>query len=691
MPVATLLHSKSNTRYVARGMRGVAPIAPYAALLVTALAFFLRVRALTLFQFHIDEFFTLTAANFIAKSGRPLYPTGLFYDPGLPYSYLTGGTFWLLGFSEALGRWPAVLFGTLSVATVYWLGARVLRSPAVGLLAALWLALSLESIEWGGRARMITLAQWLALVSVALLWLGLTQNSTRKRLLFALSYGLTLLTHFSTIVLMPAWFVAAGVLWRVKAIRFQKTLLRDAFFLLLAFALAVSSGIIFQPPPTIEFQTGSGDLGTKTGILTNKFLQIPSDTGHAWQNYSPYFLNSPHGLVLAFGLAGLAISLIYLVTSRRSSPQSSEKVQRTIGALVLGSIFLTVMLTLMWVIAPHWQRARYLLMQVQGLFLLLGAHGIREVVLAMPWPGRKTALWQSGAAIVAAVIVSAPFLGPLMPLVDAGSTGWNRYDLAFGHVRDNLSEGDTVMTMHPPASLLYLEQSDYYLRQTSPKLIMRPDGALGDRYSGAIWLQSVAEFNGLLRESNRVWLVTQEFWLFNSYTGYLQQQILWQMDKLWGEGGVWALLSRAGSWPLAKNAANLLNADFEGGTRLLGYTANPPAPVPGGVMQLTLFWQGAIPHQAKVFVQLRDETNGTVAQADHFIYDGKVPTSRWPELLENDTAIRDGATLALPPDLAPGRYRLVVGFYHPETFERLGVINDNSGENAVILNEWRVN
>ena len=92
------------------------------------------------------------------------------------------------------------------------------------------------------------------------------------------------------------------------------------------------------------------------------------------------------------------------------------------------------------------------------------------------------------------------------------------------------------MTMHPPASLLYLEQSDYYLRQTSPKLIVRPDGALGDRYSGAIWLQTVDEFNTLLHDSNRVWLVTQEFWLFNSYEGYLQQQILWQMDKLWGRG-----------------------------------------------------------------------------------------------------------------------------------------------------------
>ena len=31
--------------------------------------------------------------------------TGLLYDPGLLYTYLSGGLFWLLGFSEALGRW----------------------------------------------------------------------------------------------------------------------------------------------------------------------------------------------------------------------------------------------------------------------------------------------------------------------------------------------------------------------------------------------------------------------------------------------------------------------------------------------------------------------------------------------------------------------------------------------------------
>ena len=97
-----------------------------------------------------------------------------------------------------------------------------------------------------------------------------------------------------------------------------------------------------------------------------------------------------------------------------------------------------------------------------------------------------------------------------------------------------------------------------------------------------------------------------------------------------------------------------------------------------------------MPYHRKIFVQLRNSDNQTVAQADHFIYDEKVPSSRWHSLFKDGQAVRDGVSLALPPDLPPGRYRLLVGFYSPDTFERIGVINDQSGEAAVILGEFIV-
>lgn len=654
------------------------------ALGVVLLAFFLRLHYLTLFVYHIDEYFTLAAAKLISQSGAPVYPpTGYFYDAGLPFSYLDGLLFRLFGFSEALGRWPAVFFGVLAVATLYVLGERVLRSPGAGLIAALLLAVNVDSVEWGGRARMITLAQWLALLSVLLLWIGLTRPSVRHRLGFAFAFGLTLLTHFSTVVLIPAWFLSAAGLWRMKIITFNRRVLRDGIVFLAVCGLALSSGVIFQPPPTVEIQENGGGLDAKVDELGDKFLQIPSDVGHAWAVYAPYLGQMPNGLVAAMALFGVVISLFRLAKENRK--------KRDTGAIFLSFLLMTVLGTLALVISPHWQRARYLLMQCLGIFFLLGAHGLREIFeLGFQAVGKNPIRRGALAGFVSLALI-ALFVPPLNAALDTGYIGWDRYDLAFKHARDMMGTGDKVMTMHPPAAWIYLAQDDYYLVQSSAKLIVRPDGSLGDRYTGATWVETADRFNEVVSGSARVWLMVQEFWLFNSYDGYLQQQILWQMDKQWGEGGVWALASRPGTWPLAREIENRVDGEFEGGTRLLGYSANPPVIQPGGTMWLTLFWHGQqIPQGQKVFVQVRDTENNSVAQADHFIYDNKVPSSRWEALLAKDTAIRDGGTLFFPPDLAPGTYRIVVGFYQPDTFARLGVINDQSGESAVSLGEFAV-
>ncbi len=683
-----------------------------AILLVLALAFALRIEYLSAFTFHIDEFYTLTAANITAENGAPIYPTGYFYDPGLPYTYLIALLFWLTGFSEATGRFPALVFSVLAVAAVYWLGARVLRSKSVGLLAALLLSVSVDSLAWGGSARATSLAQFLVLLSAGLLWTGLTRSSAKHRLLFALSYGLALFAHFATVALFPAWLVAGAGLWGTKAFKFSKSLLRDGFFFLLAAGIALSSGLIFQPPPSLQFQSANAGLSAKTGALSNKFLQIPSDLAHAWKAYGDYFITLPHlplTLLALFGIAASVWGFRFLVSgskqlkTRNTKPEtrnSKLKTQNTLGALYLGLILLTTMAVLTLVIAPHWQRNRYLVMQLSGVFFLLGAYGLENVLTLLtsftihhsPFTiHRLSFVIRRSSFVILGFAILLPFLSPLQQALDVGELGWNRYDLAFKHVRDNLSEGDRVMTMNPPPAWLYLRQADYYLTQSSPKLLLRPDGEAGDRYTGAKWIGEVEAFNRVIAQPARVWLVTQEFWLFNSYEPYLQQQILQWTDKKWGEGGVWALVSRPGMWELAHEMATPVNGQFEGGVTLFGFTAEPPALIPGGITRLTLFWRGEqMPYHRKIFVQLRNSDNQTVAQADHFIYDEKVPSSRWHSLFKDGQAVRDGVSLALPPDLPPGRYRLLVGFYNPDTFERIGVINDQSGEAAVILGEFIV-
>ncbi len=140
-----------------------------------------------------------------------------------------------------------------------------------------------------------------------------------------------------------------------------------------------------------------------------------------------------------------------------------------------------------------------------------------------------------------------------------------------------------------------------------------------------------------------------------------------------------------GGWPLATELQTSLDAEFEGGIRLLGYAADQALGQPGSLTHLTLFWQGqSLPEASTVFVQVRNEANENVTQADHPLFVSPMM------LVADNTILRDGASVALPPDLASGTYRVLVGFYNPETDQRLPVVGDQTGENAVILAEFNV-
>ena len=97
----------------------------------------------------------------------------------------------------------------------------------------------------------------------------------------------------------------------------------------------------------------------------------------------------------------------------------------------------------------------------------------------------------------------------------------------------------------------------------------------------------------------------------------------------------------------------------------------------------SLYWRTHKPFtQAyKIFAQLRDESGQTIASADHELFDGLVPTDRWPVGL----IVKDTNVLILPQELSAGPYTLYVGFYDPSTLERLEIINDQSGEHAAVF------
>ena len=124
--------------------------------------------------------------------------------------------------------------------------------------------------------------------------------------------------------------------------------------------------------------------------------------------------------------------------------------------------------------------------------------------------------------------------------------------------------------------------------------------------------------------------------------------------------------------------AQPVNATFDEAVQLLGVDA--PAVInsaPGDTLTMTLGWQAQrTPATALVrFVHLLGEGGAPVAQQDTVPCNGECPAVSW---LAGEVLI-DPVALALPAGLAPGAYRLVVGWYDPATFVRPAAV-DGRGE-----------
>ena len=160
------------------------------------------------------------------------------------------------------------------------------------------------------------------------------------------------------------------------------------------------------------------------------------------------------------------------------------------------------------------------------------------------------------------------------------------------------------------------------------------------------------------------------------------------------DGGTWLRMA-AHEWVdgevrLVDEAAALrypLAAEFGGSIALEGYDLEPGRPAPGGDLAVWLDWSSldrSLDREYTVFVHLLDEAGERVAQGDGVPgYLGALPTTLW----EPGVPVLDRHVVSLPADLAVGQYSLLIGWYDPQSGERLLL---SSGEDAVALSEVTV-
>lgn len=138
---------------------------------------------------------------------------------------------------------------------------------------------------------------------------------------------------------------------------------------------------------------------------------------------------------------------------------------------------------------------------------------------------------------------------------------------------------------------------------------------------------------------------------------------------------------RVGPPPTAPD--RVLTASWRNGITLVGHDALPTTLSPGELLALRLVWTTTAPVATNytVFVHLIGPDGKIVAQSDRAPENGFYPTASWSV----GDRVEDLYGLPLPTGLPAGEYRLVVGWYRPETGERLLLGN---GADAWELGRW---
>jgi hypothetical protein len=643
-----------------------------------------------------DEYTTVLAARQILRHGWPLLPSGLFYEHGLlatyviaPFTALYINTS-VAGWQPAqwglmLSRWPSVMIGTATIPLIFAAGRRYLGQPAPALLAAGLFALSPEGMVWGGRARMYALATLLVLLTTMLAYRGAVWPApARYRWAALLALLAALLTQLGVLTVVPPLLAAMVITgWHSrpnatgkqaapKIWFFRRAVLPEAGALGLVIGLAVWVKRLGQPLGAALLSEAENGLGAE---LVNT-VAYQTAFHFTWADTVKFLARQfgvPHHFWLsAAALAGLAVVLLGGTAARFKTPAARFP-------LFLALTFGLIMVEMVTLLEPFRRNPRYLVMYLP-LFYLLAAWAIFSLARAARLPRRFHPL----AAIALLALFTA--LG-WADLRVALLTPEPAYEAAFAWLNAQRQPGEALLTMNTPAAALYAGGVDGFTVQenASQFLLMNPDTAPVDRWLGAPWLGTAADFNAALNQSATAWFIIDTIRQPVYFRGDWLAVVNTRMEPVWAADDAIIYRTRPNRTPISTAPATLVNATLGSTIRLTGYSLAPANPAPDSTLHLTLFWQPLAAPEADytVFVHLRAGNGETVAQRDAQPLNGLYPTTRWQP---GETVI-DPIRLDVPPNLPPGPYRLLAGLYRLNTLARLPVTNDTTGENAVLLGE----
>ncbi len=662
------------------------------ALLLVMVSFWLKLAYLQTSIYHTDEFISMLVIQMVARRGLPILPSGLFYDYGLLYSFLSGGLVALVGFAEPIARWPVILVSVFTIAAYFMAARSLFDARLAGLLAAGLVTFDVLTIKWGVWARGYAQAHLFVLLGLTWLLTGtLKKPNRRDRFLFLACLAGAIFSHTLTLFILP-----------------------PLALLLLIFTLAYRRNWIGRARPWPELLVGGLILAVAVWVLkqghldTLPALQDPQAgapppfgleflrgfflPGFEWVRFHRLvkFFDEP-AYTLLLPLIGLGlISTLYRFWRQRSRFAD-------VAFLFLVLFGLLVIAEMAILLTVDWQKSLYMFFLTLPAFFLLAAASLAWLlgwlVALLNRTNWQFLSRQTGQLLlpVAGLLLIAVIWGPAaLDTVQAQTTG--AYDTAMKFVAEQRQPGDKIMTEHPSAAYVYLGQTDYYANQTTAKVLADDEthSSLVDRYTASPLIDTAAKFSDVFSRGESIWLVVGDDHLNKYFDPLFHPQIFAHMDLVRRFGETYVFKNQAYSLPIPAEPTGSLEANFGDFIRLDGYSLNPAARLPDGTTLLGLYWRpiGQLPPvMPKVFVQLRNGQGQTIAQADHFIFDETLNSKRWQKLRDENEWLRDSTYLSLPNPLpaSEGPYHIYVGLYDRDSFERVPLLNDTSGEFAALI------
>lgn len=176
-------------------------------LIIVLSGFYVRINGLSTLGLAFDEPIHIYAGKSVLETGEPLLPSGIKYERALPFTYSVALSFKLFGIDELSARLPSVIFGTLSIILIFFIGKRFFGTN-VGLLSALVLAFIPFEIAWSRTCRMYSMYQFFFLFEFFAFYRGLETEKTDDS-----TSGLAKKSLWARIPVISCWNLSWGWLF----------------------------------------------------------------------------------------------------------------------------------------------------------------------------------------------------------------------------------------------------------------------------------------------------------------------------------------------------------------------------------------------------------------------------------------------------------------------------------------------